>query len=249
MSFNKVWQLIFSWVYLVFVGLSSIVFFSIACLIRLLTFLFDRRRVANNLFSSFWASVYLWCMPNWSVKIIGQNKLNPKKSYVIVSNHQSQLDILVIYRLFFPMRWISKAEVFKIPFIGWNMLLNGDVKLKRGHKDSIENMMNQCETLLDKKNSIMIFPEGTRSRTGHVKAFKPGAFILAKKKKKAILPLVINNSKDALPKHSMQVSGHHKIEIKILDEIPYAVFKEMEVSDLADMVRQKIVSHVNINGQ
>lgn len=246
MNYKYFGSLAFSWVYLIFVALSSIVFFILACLIRLCTFWFDKRRVINNLFSSFWASVYLFLMPNWSVKIYGRSKIDHKKSYVIVSNHQSQLDILVIYRLFYPMRWVSKAEVFQIPFIGWNMVLNGYVALKRGHRNSIVKMIEQCEQLLEQNNSIMIFPEGTRSKDGVLKPFKPGAFSIAKKMKKSILPLVINNSKDALPKHSLKVSGYHKIELLVLDEIPYEQFKDMEVNDLALMVRDRIASYVRI---
>ncbi|MCP4669890.1 MAG: 1-acyl-sn-glycerol-3-phosphate acyltransferase, partial [Desulfobacula sp.] len=174
-----------------------------------------------------------------------RKKLDMKKSYVFVSNHQSQLDIFVVYQLYFPMRWISKAAVFKLPFIGWNMLLNGYVKLKRGDKKSIRLMMARCEQLLDENVSIMMFPEGTRSKTGIVKPFKQGAFILAKKMKKSIVPLVINNTKQALPKHSLVFRGRHKMELEVLDEIPYAKFEQMEIDDIAQMVQKIISSHVN----
>ena len=233
-----------SYMYVAFIGISSLFFFVIACVIRLATFLFDRRRVMNNLFSSFWASVYIWCMPLWSVKITGREKLDMSKSYVFVSNHQSQLDILILYRLFFPVRWISKAEVFRLPAIGWNMVFNGDVPLKRGDKESIRQMMDRCRQLLRQNISIMIFPEGTRSKTGIMRPFKPGAFILAKEAEKPIVPLVINNSKDALPKHSLKFHGSHRMEVKILDEIPHAEFRDMDVDQVADMVHKHIRAHV-----
>jgi len=244
MNFKSLGIAFFSYAYIAFVGLSSAILFIIACLIRLLTQFFDKRFILLNLFTSFWASMYIWCMPIWSVKITGRQKMDMKKSYVIVSNHQSQLDILVVYRLFFPFRWISKAEVFKLPFIGWNMVLNGHVKLKRGDKESIRQMMDQCESLLKQNISIMLFPEGTRSKTGIVKPFKPGAFILAKKMKKPILPLVINNTKDALPKHSLRIQGKYRMEVKVLDEIPFSTFEHMEIDDIAKMIRQMISSHV-----
>ncbi|MFH2091819.1 MAG: lysophospholipid acyltransferase family protein [Pseudomonadota bacterium] len=245
MHFKNIGTLFFSYVYIAFVAVSSVFFFTIACLIRLVSMLVDQRLIVLNLFSSFWASFYLWCVPIWSVKIIGRRKMDIKKSYVIVSNHQSQLDILLIYRLFFPMRWVSKEAVFKLPFLGWNMVLNGYIKLKRGDKKSIANMMEQCEQLLTQNISIMIFPEGTRSETGFVKPFKPGAFILAKKMKKPILPMVINNSYRALPKYSLKISGRHHMTVRVLDEIPYSAFKDMEIDDIARMVRQLICSHVN----
>ncbi len=62
--------------------------------------------------------------------------------------------------------------------------------------------------------------------------------------KKPILPMVINNSKDALPKHSILIKGRHKMEVRILDEIPYAVFENMEVDQISNMVQRMIQSHV-----
>lgn len=244
MIFKSMFSAFFSYAYICFVGISSVAMFFIAFLLWLLTRFFDRRLILLNLFSSFWASLYIWCMPIWSVKITGREKMDMSESYVIVSNHQSQLDILVAYRLFFPFRWVSKAEVFHLPVIGWNMTINGYVKLKRGDKQSIHDMMRQCEDLLRQNISIVLFPEGTRSKTGRVKPFKPGAFILAKKMKKPILPLVINNTKDALPKHSLRLRGRHLMRLDVLDPVPYAVFKDMETGQIAHMVREKICSHV-----
>ncbi|NOX33852.1 MAG: 1-acyl-sn-glycerol-3-phosphate acyltransferase [Deltaproteobacteria bacterium] len=244
MSFKSFGITCFSYAYIAFVGIHSAIMFIIACFIRLLTHFFDKRLILLNLFTSFWASTYIWCMPIWSVKITGRRKMDMKKNYVIVANHQSQLDVLVVYRLFFPFRWISKAEVFNLPFIGWNMTLNGHVKLKRGDKESIAQMMDQCKKFLKNNISIMMFPEGTRSKTGIVKPFKNGAFMLAKKMKKPILPLVINNTKDALPKYSLTLRGRHKMDIRVLDEIPFSVFEYMEVDDTAKMVQKMISSHV-----
>lgn len=244
MSFKSAGIIFFSYAYIAFVGLSSAFMFVIAFFIRVTTYFFDKRLIILNLFTSFWSSLYIWCNPIWSVKIIDRQKMDMKKSYVIVSNHQSQLDILVVYYLFFPFRWVSKAEVFKLPFIGWNMALNGYVKLKRGDKKSIRRMIDQCEDILRQNISIMIFPEGTRSKTGVMKPFKPGAFILAKKMKKPILPLVINNTKDALPKYSLRIEGRHQMEAKVLDEIPFSSFEHMEIDDIAKMVQEMISAHV-----
>ncbi len=231
--------------YIGFIGITSAVFFCIAVVIRVLTFPFDRRRIITNLFSAFWASVYTWCMPVWGVKIIGRDKLSCRNTYVLVSNHQSQLDILVLYRLLFPYRWVSKSEVFRLPFIGWNMRLNGDIPLKRGDKISISQMMTRCETLLKNNISIFFFPEGTRSNDGRLKRFKPGAFILAKAAKVTIQPIVLNHTRQALPKHSFTTRGKHEMVVKVLDEIPYHRFKEMDAVDIAHMVQKTIGAHVH----
>ena len=244
MNFNWFHNYIYPFFFIAFMGVSSAVFFCVACIIRFVTAPFDRRKIISNLFTSFWASCYTWCMPPWSVKIIGRHKLSMKKNYVMVSNHQSQLDILVLYRLFFPFRWVSKAAVFNLPFIGWNMVLNGYIKLRRRDKDSIKKMMQTCEELLDNHISVFFFPEGTRSSDGLLRPFKPGAFILAKKARMPIVPLVINNTKDALPKHSIRIQGKHHMEVRVLDEIPFCVFEHMPVDEISHMVRNKIASHV-----
>ncbi|WP_022668367.1 lysophospholipid acyltransferase family protein [Desulfospira joergensenii] len=231
--------------YILFIGISSAFLFCLAVLIRILTLPFDRKLLILHLFTSFWASLYTWCMPLWSVTIFGREKMDSRKNYVIVSNHQSQLDILVLYRLFFPFRWVSKAEVFRLPFIGWNMSLNGYIKLKRGERSSVEKMMQECRDLLEKGISVFFFPEGTRSETGRVKPFKPGAFILAKEMKKPILPIVLNHTKDALPKHSLEFHGRHNMEVRVLDEIPYSELEHIPVPELADRIRDLIASHVS----
>lgn len=245
MRFRSILYALLSYLFIGFIAVSSVFLFFVALCIRIVTHFFDRRLILLNLFSSFWASLYIFCMPMWSVKVLGREKLDTSKSYVFVSNHQSQLDILVAYRLFYPFRWISKAEVFRLPFIGWNMVLNGYVRLKRGDKNSVRKMMDQCENLLKNNISIILFPEGTRSKTGLLKPFKHGAFILARKMKKNIVPLVINNTRDALPKHSMQISKKTAMSLKVLDEIPYSEFKDMQIDQIAQMVREKIENHVN----
>ena len=161
-----------------FMAVSSVLFFFVALVIRILTFPFDKKLIALNLFSSFWASCYLWCVPTWSVHKHGMEKVSLKKNYIVVSNHLSQLDIFLAFNLFIPFRWISKKEIFHIPFIGWNMVLNKYVGIKRGDKESITKMMRQCESILEQGCSLFFFPEGTRSKTGELRTFKPGAFII-----------------------------------------------------------------------
>lgn len=196
------------------------------------------------MFTSFWACLYLWIMPSWSVRAAGRDKIRRGTNYIVVSNHQSQLDILVAFHLFFPFKWVSKAEVFKLPFIGWNMALNRYIRLKRGDKESIRQMMAACEDALARGCSVFFFPEGTRSKTGRMKPFKPGAFILAHQIKLPILAVAISGTQEALPKHSLNFHGRHDIRIEVLEEIPYEKFAQLSVEDTAEMVRQTIMPHV-----
>jgi len=229
---------------LLFIALSSALFFVVALAIWLLTVCFDRRLVLLHMFTSLWASIYLWAVPAWSVSSRGRHMIRKDLPRVVVSNHQSQLDILVAFRLFFHFKWVAKTEVFRLPFIGWNMVLNRYIKLKRGNRESIEKMMAACEKAISSGSSVYFFPEGTRSRTGELRPFKTGAFILAHRMKVPILAIVINGTKNALPKHSLNFHGSHDIRISVLGEIPYDEFKDLSVEETGGMVRERIAAHV-----
>jgi len=209
--------------------------------------LFDRRLVILHHFTCFWASLYLWVFPAWSVSIEGREKIDRDKTYIMVSNHQSLVDILVVFSLFTHFKWVSKTEVFKIPLIGWNMVLNRYVKLIRGEQESIIKMYEACDIHLQQGSSIYMFPEGTRSPTGQIREFKEGAFVLAKKHQLPILTIAINGSKDALPKHSLNFHGKHHMILTVLGEIPYKDFAETPVKELAYQVRDKIGQHVELS--
>ncbi len=112
--------------------LSSVAMFPVALLCWALTLPFDRRKVILHRLTCFWASLYTWLNPAWPVKVVGREKIDPNETYVMVANHQSLLDIFVLFRLFTHFKWVSKIENFRIPFIGWNMYLNGYIQLKRG---------------------------------------------------------------------------------------------------------------------
>ncbi len=235
---------IVSVLFITYIAISCAILYFVALTIWLLTVLFDKRLVILHWFTCLWGSMYVWIMPAWSVTVAGRDKIPRKGSRVVVSNHQSQLDILVCFTLFFHYKWISKIEMFKVPFIGWNMTLNRYIRLQRGDKESIQQMLADAEKTLDQGSSVFMFPEGTRSPDGNVKPFKPGAFHLAKKTKKSILPIAVSGTTNALPKKSMNFHGFHKIQVTILDEIPYEEFADLTDEETAEMVRQRIIPYV-----
>src|SRR5437762_5827158 len=143
-----------SLVFWVFLVVSSIVLFPVALVIWALTAPFDRRRALLHRFTCFWASLYTWLNPAWRVRVEGRERIRPDAAYVMVANHQSLLDILVLFRLFVHFKWVSKIENFRVPFIGWNMALNRYIKLRRGDKESIAQMMDACAHTIAAGNSV-----------------------------------------------------------------------------------------------
>jgi 1-acyl-sn-glycerol-3-phosphate acyltransferase len=228
----------------IFLTVSSVLLFPVAVLIWLVTAPFDRRLRWLHLFTCFWASLYTWLNPAWPVRIDGRHHVRRDEAYVMVANHLSLLDILVLFRLFTHYKWVSKIENFRVPFIGWNMSMNRYVKLRRGDRASVVQMMKACRSTLAEGNSIMMFPEGTRSPTGRMRAFKAGAFELALETKRPILPMVIQGTSDALPKRGFVLRGRHPITVNILPELPYESFAGMSVEALTDHVRRIIAAEL-----
>ncbi len=227
-------QAVYSSLFWLFLSVSSIALFFVALLIWCATAVFDRRRVLLHRFSCFWASLYSWLNPVWRVKIFGREKIRSREAYVMIANHLSTLDILVLYRLFKHFKWVSKVENFKVPFIGWNMSLNRYIKLQRGSRESAARMLETCRETLAAGSSVLMFPEGTRSPDGKLQAFKRGAFELALTAHKSILPIVIEGTAAALPKRGFLLRGRHYIQVTVLEALPFESFRNLSVEALAE---------------
>jgi len=235
--FLKIVQIIYSLIaWLVLIALCFPLFF-IDITIWVFTFWWDKRTWVLHRFSIFWALIYVWINPLWKIDIKGQENIKKKKTYVIISNHQSALDIVIMYRLYTHFKWIAKRELFKVPFVGWNLTLNRHVPIDRASARSAVVMMSRALDHLKQGSSIMIFPEGTRSEDGAIRRFKDGAFIIAKKAEVAILPVVINGTLETLPKSGM-VGGRQTFTIRVLPEIPFETFKDKTTTDIAKEMQQ-----------
>ncbi len=225
-----------------FLTTTSILLFPVAVAIWAVTRPFDPRLRVLHTFTCFWASLYTWCNPAWPVTIEGREKLRSERAVVMVANHLSLLDILVLFRLFTHFKWVSKIENFRLPCVGWNMSLNRYIKLKRGNRKSVIHMLEQCEQALRTGSSIMMFPEGTRSATGVMKDFKPGAFELALRTGCPIQPILIQGTAEALPKRGFVLQGRHPIRLTVLDPIPPETFRHLSAEELTLRVRNLMAS-------
>jgi 1-acyl-sn-glycerol-3-phosphate acyltransferase len=210
---------LFSIVYWVFFALSLSLLFTVSLLIFVVTAPFDRRRVVLHLFTCWWGYVYVQVNPLWRCRIVGRDRLPWKGAAVIVANHLSLIDILVLFGLYRPFKWVSKASNFRIPFLGWNMSLNGYVPITRGAADSVRRMMARCRALLAEGSPVLLFPEGTRSADGKLQPFKDGAFRLARDAGVPVIPVAVSGTHESLPKHGMVLRNRMDAVVEVLEPL------------------------------
>lgn len=224
--------------YLTVLALFTIVIFVVFGCVWLLTVLFDRNRAVCHHVSRFWSKMIYRLCPWWRVEVSGQEHIVPGRPYVVVSNHQAMLDIPLLYVLPFNFKWVSKREVYKIPIFGWVLWMHGDVAIERGGTASTKAMFEKCEAYLDRGVSVVMFPEGTRTKTGQVNRFKEGAMLLARQSGADILPVVIDGTFDAVGAHG--VTAPHTFQVRILEPIGADESARTPVKELRDRLNTRM---------
>lgn len=180
----------------------------------------DRQRKTVHWLACVWGRAVFWCRPSWRVTVTGRDLLEPRRRYILVANHQSLLDIMALYHLDRQFKWIVKEELFRIPFLGWAMALAGYVKLARGQSHSIHDAYEQARRWLALGMSVLFFPEGTRSLTGELGAFKNGAFKLAVETGTPVVPIAVSGTRDLLMRGSWRFRpGPQRVRVSVLPPI------------------------------
>jgi 1-acyl-sn-glycerol-3-phosphate acyltransferase len=222
--------------------LVSALLFPVSLFLWVTTVPFDRRRYIMHQWTCRWSDIIMGMNPYWKVRVEGREKIDPGKAYVMVSNHQSGLDIIVLFKLHRHFKWVAKKGLFKIPFIGWNMGLNGYISIERSRGRSKLQMMDKAALSIKEGNSVMIFPEGTRSRDGNLQPYKSGAFRLAKETATDILPVAIKGTFHAIQKGGFIVYKNKAMTVTVLDPIPYESFQRLDSKELANLVHDQIMN-------
>jgi len=212
-------MVLFSFLYWSFFAVSLPFWFVPQAVLFVLAWPFDRRRVLVHLYACLWGVSYAWCNPFWRLTVTGRDRLPWRGPAVIVANHLSILDILVLYGLFRPFKWVSKASNFRIPFVGWNMRLNDYVQIRRGDRESIKEMMAHCRAHLAAGSPILIFPEGTRSPDGVLQEFRVGAFKLAVEANCPVIPVAVSGTYAGLPKHGVMLRNRMHALVRVLEPL------------------------------
>jgi 1-acyl-sn-glycerol-3-phosphate acyltransferase len=176
------------------------------------------------------------------LEVRGDEKLAAGRTYVFFANHQSALDIPIIYTgLPQPLCFIAKKELFLIPFFGWGMAAMGHVRIDRSSaRNARESLTRGVARLKRHRQSLILFPEGTRSIDGRLGEFKQGSFSLALDAGAPVVPVAIRKANERLPKKSLIVRPG-TVFLDICEPIEAA---GMDKSELAGKVRREIAKIV-----
>lgn len=231
-------QLLSVWIWLT-TALVSLGLLVLMAVVFVATVPFDRGRYAVGRWFRRGAMACVALNPLWDFRVSGHVVTDPRRPYVAVSNHESLADIFLISHLPWEMKWLSKDDIFRIPVMGWMMRMAGDIAVKRSERSSRVDALEQCRDRLKRKVSVMIFPEGTRSRTGELLPFKDGAFRVAVEMGLPILPMAVAGTRPAMQAGSL-VFGRARAEVRVLEPIPTEGLTLAEVSALRERVRALI---------
>lgn len=175
------------------------------------------------------------------VKVKGLEHFHCKQSYIVIANHQGAFDIFLIYGfLGLPIKWMMKAGLGKIPFVGAACRAAGFIFVDNSTPKSAAKSVLEAERAIKKGGSLVIFPEGSRTPTGKMERFKKGAFQIAIDLQLPILPVTLNGPYDILPIHSRKLRPHR---MEMIIHPPLSTDRmHKDLQSLADEARTLIAS-------
>jgi 1-acyl-sn-glycerol-3-phosphate acyltransferase len=208
----------------------------VQALLLALTFPFDRNRAVPGRFLRFVGVAISMTFPPWRLAVEG--RWPGKGPYVVVANHQSILDILLLSRVPREMKWVAKEELFQIPWVGWMLRMSGDIAIRRGDAESGGEALARAKEYLAHGMSVMLFPEGTRSKRATLLPFKSGAFRLALEAGVPVLPIAVHGTAQGMPKGGPWVNPCRAVA-RLLEPVPVEPYAGDAVR-LRDEVRARI---------
>ena len=202
----------------------------------------ERRRVGRMFHGM---GVFIVGLQPWVRVRVEQRATSPfREPCIIVSNHESDADVFVSSWLA-PRGWnakyLSKHELFRLPLVGWGMRMAGDIEVVRTDRRSRAEAMVHCRRWLERGVPVVIFPEGTRSRSGEMAPFKDGAFRLAIELGVPIQPIVFAGTRDALPPGRFLMRPA-RVTLSILEPIPVTGLTVSDAPALAARVQALVLA-------
>ncbi len=227
--------------YYLFTLLQVSFWFVVSIIVLIVTYPFDKSRYWVHWCSRCICSTLFGVPPRMRRTIEGLEHIDKNKPYVMVINHNSGFDIFASYIIPLNFRWVSKKEVFWVPFMGPLLYIHGDIPINRGNAAAaMAKVIEDGKLWLGRGASVAIFPEGTRSKDGEIHRFKAGAFNLAKEAGVEILPVVMTGTNNMFRKKWL-VNWTNHIAIKVLKPVSVEEVAATESKDLAQQTQQRMV--------
>jgi len=202
------------WMWVMFT-LVYILFFISGLIATAITWPFDPHRRTMNWFFMMGGRTLPYWNPRLVIRIHGLDAAIAGTPVIFVANHSSFLDMPLLANLPWRMKWVSKDGMLKIPGVGIMMRLAGHVAIRRGTAAAVK-ALDLLKPYLKAGIPVMIFPEGTRSKSGQITAFKNGAFLLSREMSVPIQPLVIHGTHSVLPPGSWTFRASGTLRVSIL---------------------------------
>jgi len=188
--------------WLIFIPISLLITFIAGWLTVLVASVWSPR-IASRYIAANWAKIIGWMTP-MPVTVEGAEYADPDRSYVVVCNHQSQFDILLVYGwLKLDLKWVMKAELRKLPAIGIGCEKAGHIFIDRSDPEQARAAVSDALASVGDGVGILFFAEGSRSLDGRLRPFKKGAFRLAATQNLPILPITIIGTGKIQPSKSI----------------------------------------------
>jgi 1-acyl-sn-glycerol-3-phosphate acyltransferase len=180
-----------------------------------------------------------------SLRVLGLENLDARQPYIFMANHQSNVDIPVLIQslVHFQLRWIAKKELLRVPLFGWAMWATKHITVDRADPLDAMKSLERAKERIAAGISVVVFPEGTRSRDGRLLPFKKGGFLMAAKTGAKIVPVTIVGSAALLPSGAWQLRAG-TVEVFIDRPIASEGYQVGKLKMLSDQVRQVIVGHL-----
>lgn len=191
----------------------------------------------------FWSRSVLWLLLV-PIKVTGRENVDSQQSYVFVANHQSFLDVFAVYG-WLPnnFKWLMKKELRKIPFVGTACAVAGHIFVDRSNPRAAMESLTYIKAQLHDGISTVIFPEGTRTKTGEMGRFKAGAFKIAMDMGLPVVPITLNGFYKSMPSGQFFVNPRSRVSLHIGKPIDISQFTDINEAMVA--VREKVAEGLN----
>ncbi len=180
----------------------------------------------------------------WRIYVAGIEHYQAGQVYVVVSNHQSLMDIPLLAHLDIDAKWLAKSALFKVPFVGWMMSASGDILVERDDKRKAAKAFLRATRYLRQGVSLVFFAEGTRTIDGDLLPFNDGPFQLALREKIPVLPIILDGTGQALPRQSWLYGARRDLHVRILPPLSTADLDPKAIAALREAVRDRMAAEL-----